>query len=966
MLECPSCQQTLPPAARFCTRCGVRLSATLTISPAAIHDPLLSLVTSRPAQPFVDDISAYETLSQKVPAGTSRQTWPINDQREPEKTAQPSPVEALSAPDNLVDPYAQEKRELAAQCATITASMESLLPFVYENHRSENQALFASTLEPDLPLEDPIWGRVAFVLGAYGNYMYRYPLDAEQKRQVWNALLWAVFYERCYRRKYLVQRFQQLLHFFQGCAEDATFRVYTLDDLERLSSYLEATSLKKLLEALQQLSLPPASILQRVSEQLTQAQEAKQEQQATLAEQQGKMLAPMKKEQPTHASQRPPDKDTSRHPENAPVPLNQVGKRQGSGTPGQRKAPAEAIVPAARTILGFFTDEQIQEFFASLRAAGLETINRLLRNARQPLLMALLQELTTPDASEYQAPRRPIRLGKKHVDRFPEASCMLNSSRASEQQIGLRMFEQGARETTHPDYASLAREWMLYARALVQGSPRVVDDWESDFQHNEASWEEIWNLASFYQQTGYPAESLRVLKPGLDEWRAPVAHLQLALACALRSLLEPGRCEPAAQKSAYAFLLAHLEQWLHPLSYLAWLLLAHETHGPLHPLQQSQRLSTFQELIEHPLNMPDPQKDLQESRVTALEEALVEKARCEEAWFLWINDYAERHQRKYQAWARLAETSERLGRLKSAELALQHLVEIQYQHDYARYQEGTPPPRADYLRRNLEKLFEFYQRHNLMQASEEAFHSCYPSLSHLWDLHEPANRRLLALTRLHLETRLQQDVLAPSALRETTTRDLSKTITLPLEHFTPGQRVGIFLDYENIARFIPRDIDAEEVGNALNSYATQFGEVVCRWASASPQNLSNLADVRTGLEAACFKVRFPRRELQFSASKKNLADFALLECLSDAHASEQPDIYLIVSGDRDYYERVWSLLDAGHTVRVIAAADSQHLSLKYRELEQQRARERQATGYKESDFFIDNLEEILCPLVPLN
>lgn len=185
---------------------------------------------------------------------------------------------------------------------------------------------------------------------------------------------------------------------------------------------------------------------------------------------------------------------------------------------------------------------------------------------------------------------------------------------------------------------------------------------------------------------------------------------------------------------------------------------------------------------------------------------------------------------------------------------------------------------------------------------------------------------------------------------------------MPLEPFKPGLRVGIFVDYENIARFIPPGIDVEEVGKALANYAAHFGEVVCQWASASPQNLSNLADVRLGLEAAHFKVRFPRRELQFSPSKKNLADFALLECLSEARATDRPDIYLIVSGDRDYYERICSLLDAGHTVRILASTDSQHLSSRYRELQ----RARQAIGHEESDFFIDDLEEILYPLVSLN
>lgn len=966
MLECPSCRQALPPTARFCTRCGVRLLTATITGLATIPDLSVYSTSNQAMKPVVNGLGAHEAALCKTPAGFSQRTLPTNDMCEPETSSGFSSADAPATPVASSDVYAQKKRELAEQCVSITASMESLLPFVYENHRAENQALFASTLAITLPLDDPVWGRVAFVLGAYGNYMYRYPLQAEQKLQVWRALLWAVFYERCYRRKYLAQRFQQILHFFQGVMGDTSFQSRALEDLQDLSAYLEPTSLKKLLETLQLLPDPPASLLELVNERLVRMLEAKQEKQLTQVEQQGKVSGLGKKESGSALLSR----DQARQSRNAQGLAGQFEKGQelpeGAALSGLKTLTNE-VPQGARAMLSFLTDAQIQEFFVALRTARLEIVDRTLRDARLPLLKAQLQGLRLPGDGGYLSPRRPIRLGKKHADRFLEACRLLESTRVSEQQAGLRLFEQGARETTHPDYAPVAREWMLYARAIVQGSPRVVGDWESAIQRGDASWEEIWNLAFFYQQTGYPAESLRVLKPGLDELRAPVTHLQLGLLCGLRLLLEPGLGGgPAVQQVACAFLLAHLERWPHPLSCLTWLLLAQEARGPLHPRQQAQRLSTFQELLEHPLTMPDPQKDLSEARVAMLEDALVGKAHCEDAWFLWINDYAERHLRKYQAWARLAETSERLDRLKSAEMALQHLVEIQYQHDYARYQEGTPQPRADYLRRNLEKLFEFYQRHNLVQESEEAFLSCYPSLSHLWDAHEPANRRLITLTRHHQMARQQNEVRTRNVPRENAAQDLSTTATMPLEHFAPGQRVGIFVDYENIARFIPHDMDAEDVGKSLASYGSQFGEVVCLWASASPQNLSNLADVRTGLEAANFKVRFPRRELQFSTSKKNLADFALLECLSDAQASEQPDIYLIVSGDRDYYERVWSLLDAGHVVRVIAAADSQHLSLKYRELEQQRAHERQSAGYDTSDFFIDNLEEILCPLMSFN
>lgn len=960
MLECPSCRQALPPNAHFCAHCGERLPAmtrVATVTDAAnAEQPALDPL----ARPSLDDISAGDTLMRVLPAGFFRRAsspLPMCEGEPAECFPSSAPIHT---PGEIVEDYTHIKRDLAAQSTVITAAMEALLPFVYEDHRAENQALFVSTLERKRSLEDPIWGRVAFVLGAYGNYLYRYPLSFEQKRQVWEALLWAVYYERCYRRKYVAQRCQQLLHFFQGCLEDSTFLASALSDLHTLCGYLETNSLKRVQEMLLKLPDPPADLLQFIAEQMVASDARKQARQIALQEAQ---LAQKKKKSVSARKTGPASAlPISRQRRGASTVPAREQRVSPTGATVEASGPStDEITPAARQLLNFFTEEQCQAFFADVRAAHLDAASQLLQSVRQPLLTSLKQTLLAAGPLEYLEPRRPIRLGKKHADRFAQAHSLLSSARPVDRQTALHLFEQGARETTHPDYARLAHEWMLYARAVVHGSTRVVDDWEYQVQRDLASWEERWNLALFYQQTSYPAEALRVLKPGLDELRAPIAHARLALACALDLLLLSVEDGATAQ----AFLLTHLERWPHPLCCLAWLVLAYETHGPLHPRQQSQRLSTFQELLEHPITLLDPRKDLSETRVATLEEALVEKARCDEAWFLWINDYAGHYPRKYSAWTRLAETSERLGRLDVAVMALQHVVEIQYHNDYAYYQEGEPLPRAKYLRSNLEKLFEFYQRHALYEQAAEAFQSCYPSLSHLWETYDPANRKLIALTRTYLEQRQRAEEKADGERQEMALHEISRTATVPLEHFKPGLRVGIFVDYENIARFIPREMEAEEVGKALASYAAQFGEVVCQWASASPQNLSNLADVRLGLEAAHFKVRFPRRELQFSPSKKNLADFALLECLSEARVSERPDVYLIVSGDRDYYERICSLLDAGLTVRILAA-NNQHLSSRYRDLEQQRIRQRQAAGYEESNFFIDDLEAILYPLVSLN
>ena len=92
-----------------------------------------------------------------------------------------------------------------------------------------------------------------------------------------------------------------------------------------------------------------------------------------------------------------------------------------------------------------------------------------------------------------------------------------------------------------------------------------------------------------------------------------------------------------------------------------------------------------------------------------------------------------------------------------------------------------------------------------------------------------------------------------------------------------------------------------------------------------------------------------------------MTDFALIECINDESSHSEPDTYILVSGDRDYYEKIAGLLDHGYVVRLAASLSDGHLASKYRRLQEQRTQIRHAEGYTSSDFFIDDLDEILRP-----
>ncbi len=173
-------------------------------------------------------------------------------------------------------------------------------------------------------------------------------------------------------------------------------------------------------------------------------------------------------------------------------------------------------------------------------------------------------------------------------------------------------------------------------------------------------------------------------------------------------------------------------------------------------------------------------------------------------------------------------------------------------------------------------------------------------------------------------------------------------------------RVGLFVDIENLWRILPVLLPREQLAQpetiveALTKHAQQFGEVVCRWLSVSPINEPEMRKAIEAFRAVGFSVQYPHGQTVILQRITNLADFVLLECISLEMYNSKPEIYIIVSGDSDYYEKIMSLLEQGHTVRLIASGNN--LSARYRRL-QQKSLEKQLEG--SGEFYIDTLESIL-------
>jgi hypothetical protein len=178
------------------------------------------------------------------------------------------------------------------------------------------------------------------------------------------------------------------------------------------------------------------------------------------------------------------------------------------------------------------------------------------------------------------------------------------------------------------------------------------------------------------------------------------------------------------------------------------------------------------------------------------------------------------------------------------------------------------------------------------------------------------------------------------------------------------KKVGVFVDVENLLPDLPSKLSARDAATRLIRFAAQFGRVVCRWACAHQGNFRNPIGTRLEFEEAGFTFRPPQATLiRPGTSKKDLADFVLLRCIDEEFEHTQPDIYIIVSGDKGYYEKIDWLLGKGLTVRVIGhegiAGEKNSLFLGYRDLAEKRTRERIMAGFTDSDFFVDETLRVL-------
>jgi hypothetical protein len=88
----------------------------------------------------------------------------------------------------------------------------------------------------------------------------------------------------------------------------------------------------------------------------------------------------------------------------------------------------------------------------------------------------------------------------------------------------------------------------------------------------------------------------------------------------------------------------------------------------------------------------------------------------------------------------------------------------------------------------------------------------------------------------------------------------------------------------------------------------------------APANLRNIPEyeMASKFHHAGFKIEVPRGRTGNLRPGDNQSDIVLLECITTAMIDSKLDVYIVVSGDHLYYERIRRLLERGNAVSVIA------------------------------------------------
>jgi hypothetical protein len=176
----------------------------------------------------------------------------------------------------------------------------------------------------------------------------------------------------------------------------------------------------------------------------------------------------------------------------------------------------------------------------------------------------------------------------------------------------------------------------------------------------------------------------------------------------------------------------------------------------------------------------------------------------------------------------------------------------------------------------------------------------------------------------------------------------------------PGvvDRVGLFIDLENIIDHIPPDMSYRDAGLAIVDFASRFGIVKCLWAAAAPWNIKDWHEVKLGLESSQIRVTEVSPRLRESGVRKeNAADMYLNDQINEEVDDKELTTIVIVTGDKDFVGLFEKYFDRGIQVQLLGNQGS--TARLYSELARERRLHAYARGRTESDFDVTFLGDVL-------
>ncbi len=978
MGNCPVCGASARPQARFCSKCGSPLVTGAGITPppplpsqqnmrqpaGSVHSgslapPLseseaIQAVSETSAQaeaPLAEEekeetiaggeVEAEEVDSAPALSAIQAETLPLSldggtgtggtdmvvAEKEVPSAAIPAqpPVPAVEAVSD--EEHGEERKPpvvgrsaVVEQRFVIAEKLLACVPFAQSEHRERNKNAIERLIRLSLPISDTSWGQMAYIAGIYGSLMGGNVLNTQQKLELWQVLLWAIQYEYYFRLQQFVERFARVAVFLHMCNADKAFQAVAFKNLETILSQFDKSHLKNAREAIEK---HPASQAITSLKQLLDRFIEREDLRPIIA-----------------ALERLWNRlDRSREKQNRDT-IEEA--RQDGLTPA---------VTARLVVMSVFVCKNFLEHASS-------PDNGLFDEELQAALT--LSAFASRCATGSYIPE---------AQKCDTALKALQGRRAGRSEGVEQAVASSPPGKTTPVSSPDRAQQNGNAGTVNGGRQRTIADWQEEPRRR---------LEAIFGADVLPGllENMRSFR--LDLMRSILGRSRPRMLSALSEMLAalPFLDQLLPPRSAF-YVRGNVQS--QSFSDLRKRLLGFGEESKRRALAQLEQMEG--DALERDVALAHEWVLFARAVVLGLDKALPEwrehyragTASAEEVWNLAV--IAVRSGDKVLALEMLRPgVAARVTSVAHLCLALKCSLDILLQAEqYPRAAGMTttflldslpllPAPESYLLwlslaaeahdapdsNRQSDMIGHFLAllerplqllltERSVAEVSIEAFEDEYRELLATIRQLEGRYRLELHNGNMAIQSKLVRSFLHPAQPRRS--------------------RVGLFVDYENLRPWLPMELQErpEEVGGILTQHAAQYGEVVCRWICAAPRNIPDSAAMVRQFEDAGFKVQFPRGRTGQLSPTENLTDFVLVECIVFEEAHSQPNVYVIVSGDGDYFERISRLIEKGSTVHIVACRNN--LSQRY---------VRQADRYAQGQFpeghggiFIDYLEEIL-------